>query len=80
MDLLFIFYLFITVKPKFPSEVPSKIDIEENSQLVVNFTAFANPSEITYTWFKGSKKVIFGKAKKSKRDLNIPHILVVSNF
>lgn len=46
-------YCLFTVKPEFDEELsPTQVQIMEGESRVLNFTAMANPADITYTLLK----------------------------
>lgn len=61
----------VTVKPEFPDSIPPKLTLREFSSTTVNFTALANPADVTYTWTKDG--VAVAVTRKNKRDVSPPH-------
>lgn len=68
-------FLLFPVKPYFPPEVPTKLDVVEDLHAMLNVTALGNPAKLKYSWFRLNEKLKFGKLKREKRELSMPHFL-----
>ena len=63
--------MFELDKPYFPLDVPSgAIEVIEGQYILLNMTAIGNPSDITYSWYRGSDRLI--PARLRRASINLP--------
>lgn len=60
--------LDVTYKPEFYNAPMERFDIVEGESLVINLTARANPSAVTYTWTKNDRRVATARSSERSTD------------
>lgn len=66
--------LDVTYKPEFYNAPLERFDIVEGESLVINLTARANPSAVTYSWTKDERRVATARATERSADRALPSV------
>lgn len=61
-------------KPEFYNAPLERFDIVEGESLVINLTARANPSAVTYSWTKDERRVATARATERSADRALPSV------